>query len=189
MVNTPSLYHHLAFRKRNLSYPYDLNKFRFLRRHDFTQFLTPLRHAKHLYTDHEHWRLFEMNLKTLAFGAAILGSIGLSANPALADWHGGGGGDWHGGGNNWHGGGGGNWHGGGDWHGHGYGDGGRHWHWFAGYGPAYGYYGPPPVYYAPPPVYYAPPPPVYYAPPPVYYAPPPPQVVIGVPGVTVGIAP
>ena len=118
-----------------------------------------------------------MKLKTLALGAAILGSIGLSASPALADWHDhGDDGDWHGGG-----GGHGDWHGGGgDWHNRGYWDGGRHWHWFAGYGPAYGYYGPPPVYYAPPPVYYAPPPPVYYAPPPVYYAPP---------GITIGISP
>jgi hypothetical protein len=104
-----------------------------------------------------------MKVRILALGAAMLGaSLLLTAPNAKADWH-----DHDGGGDR-----------------RGWYDGYRHWHWYAGYGPGYGYYPPPPpVYYAPPPpVYYAPPPPppVYYAPPPVYYAPP---------GITVGITP
>src|SRR5271168_2272428 len=130
----------------------------------------------------ERWRLGKMKLKILALGVAMMSGTALMATPAFADDHGGhGGGDWHGGGGpGWHGGGGPGWHGGGgDWHHEGFFDGGRHWHWYQGYGPAFGYYGPPPVYYV------APPPPVYYAPPRVYVTPP--SVVISPGGI--GIAP
>jgi hypothetical protein len=88
-----------------------------------------------------------MKLKLLALSAAIIGSTALLAAPkGMADEHGGdrhggGGGDWHGDhhGGGWHG-----EHGGGDWHHEGWFDRGRRWHWYHGYGPAYGYYGPPP---------------------------------------------
>jgi hypothetical protein len=135
-----------------------------------------------------------MKLKQLLLGGALATGLAASAAvPALADWddHGHGGGYDHGGydhGGGW--GGHGHWDGHpyNDWHGRGWWDGGHRWHWYAGWGPAYGYVGPVPVwgpgvpvYAAPPPGYYAPyapppPPPVYYAPPPpppVYVAPPP----------------
>ncbi len=90
-----------------------------------------------------------MNLKLLVLGAALIGSTAfLSAPHAMADRHGD-----HGDGD------GGGWQGGHQDHGdRGWYDRGHRWHWFAGYGPGYGYYYPPP-----PPAYY--PPPVYYGPP------------------------
>lgn len=99
-----------------------------------------------------------MKHRSVLFAALGLGMLLTAATPALAEWHGGGGG-WHGGG--WHGGGwhGGGWHGG--WHGGGYGPG---WGWRGG---RWGYWGPGVVLGAP----YAPYPYPYPYYPYPYYAP------------------
>ncbi len=135
-------------------------------------------------------RVKPMRVRQLLLGFMVAAGVAAAgALPALADWdnHGHDGGGWGGGdGGRW--GGQPNEH----WQDHGWWDDGHHWHWFAGWGPGYGYMGPAPVwgppapvYAAPPPAYYAPPPPppVYYAPPPppVYYAPPPPTFYVAPP--------
>lgn len=122
-----------------------------------------------------------MSLRHLLLGGLLAaGFVAANAAPAAADWdhhdHDRGGPGWDGGPGRGH------WDGRryDNWHGHGWWDYDHRWHWYAGWGPSYGYVGPVPVwgpgipvYAAPPPVYYAPPPP-----PPVYYAPPPPPVVV-----------
>jgi hypothetical protein len=121
----------------------------------------------------------DMTIKSLVFTASLFGALAM-APAAMAQHHGGGDGGGDRGGYAHGGGGGGYAHGGdrdgdrggerGDYGRGGYGggprgyyDGGHFWHWYAGYGPPYGYdY--PPAYYVPPPIYYAPQP-YYYAPP------------------------
>jgi hypothetical protein len=103
--------------------------------------------------------IFNSRTRQLAMGAICAAGLGLTALPAHADWHDHGDGDRGGYERGDHD------HYDRDWHRHGFYDGYHEWHWYAGFGPDYGYYGPPPGYYAPPPVYYAPPPAYYYAPP------------------------